>query len=965
MTDPSKRDFATYRRLMRYLRGREWYFVVAVIGYILAAYSEVVFAQTLGVIVDVFEPGSSGPNVVSGGDWLTPLPVLALELELQYWLVFPLLIGVAALVRAFGAVIGEYLLANVSLNLIHQVRCDLFDRLLVLPVSYFDRNSQGSISNRLTDTAQKLRDTVTEVLRILLQDGFKLIVLVIALISLSGRLTLLFTVTLPVVWVIVKVASKRFRSTSESIQSSMGEVTQVGHEAVGGHKLIRTFGAQKHERQRFFSASLANRRLNVRMVATKAISSQTIQMFVGIVLGVLMGLLFLPEVSKGMSTGDLVAYIAIAGVLVQPVKRLSDLNARIQTGLAAADEIFAQIDQAEETDSGIEERDSVAGEVEFRAVSFGYERGEEDVLSEVSFRVEPGQTLAIVGASGSGKSTMVELLMGFYQPQHGEILIDNVPTHEFTKQNLRKHLALVSQDIFLFNDTLHANIAYGELSTVTEEQIDSALERARVKRFVDSLPHGLNTAVGDRGTTLSRGQRQRIAIARALLKDAPILILDEATSALDTESEALVQSALNEAMKGRTTIVIAHRLSTIVHADHILVVEDGRIVEEGTHQSLLGKHGRYAKLFETVDGEAESTSVVEAPAPRLREVEPEPVGASGTLLDAWYGEKRWVRSFAPMSWMYGKLARSRRRRLSANAWVPPVPLLVVGNISLGGTGKTPLVIWLANWLQNSGKKVGVVSRGYKGKGRFPALVQADSDILEVGDEAPLIAERTKCAMVVDPDRTRGVKYLLENHDVDIVLSDDGLQHYALGRHFEIAVIDGARGLGNGMVLPAGPLREPPRRLSEVDWVISNGVNLHAIGMVDDVMHVAPTRFVNIFSQESLSVEGFCERFDSVIHTYSAIGNPRRFETTLRQLGLAPIAHDLPDHSLFRESDIQHHVDDVIVVTEKDWRKIRPLRFQSENIWYLEVSVTFERDVDARLASLFRSKEVDLKNRSGR
>lgn len=962
MTEPSKQDFATYRRLMRYLRGREWYFVAAIVGFILAAYSEVVFAQTLGVIVDVFEPGSSRTGVVGGGGLLTPLPVLALQLEFPYWLIFPLLIGIAALVRAFGAIVGEYLLANVSLNLIHQVRCDLFNRLLVLPVSYFDRNSQGSISNRLTDTAQKLRDTVTEVLRILLQDGFKLIVLVIALIDLSGRLTLLFAVTLPVVWVIVRVASKRFRSTSESIQTSMGEVTQVGHEAVGGHKLIRTFGAQEHERRRFFGASLANRRQNMRMVATKAISSQTIQMFVGVVLGVIMGLLFLPEVSEGMSTGELVSYIAIAGVLVQPVKRLSDLNARIQAGLAAADEIFAQIDQPEESDSGNVELDTVSGSVEFRAVSFGYERGEADVLSEISFRVEAGQTLAIVGASGSGKSTLVELLMGFYQPQKGEILIDNVPTYEFTKSNLRKHLALVSQDIFLFNDTLHTNIAYGELGSVSNEQIDGALERARVKRFVDSLPHGLNTAVGDRGTTLSRGQRQRIAIARALLKDAPILILDEATSALDTESEALVQSALNEAMKGRTTIIVAHRLSTIVHADHILVVEDGRIVEEGTHQDLIGQHGRYATLFETVDGEAESPRVAELPLPRIRDVEPEPVGATGTLLDAWYGNKRWVRSLAPISWAYGRLARYRRSRLSANAWVPPVPLLVVGNISLGGTGKTPLVIWLANWLQDAGKKVGVVSRGYKGKGSFPALVQSDSDILEVGDEAPLIAERAKCAMVVDPDRVRGVEYLLENHDIDIVLSDDGLQHYAMGRHFEIAMIDGARGLGNGMLLPAGPLREPPRRLGEVDWVISNGQNLHAVGMVDDIMHVVPTRFVNIYSQESLNVEGFCERFDSVIHTYSAIGNPRRFENTLRQLGFAPIAHELPDHSLFRESDIQHHVDDVIVVTEKDWRKIRPLRFQSENIWYLEVSVTFERDVEARLTSLFQSKEVDLKKR---
>ena len=850
MSEPSKRDFATYRRLLGYLRGKEWYFVAAIIGFILAAYSEVVFAQTLGVIVDVFNPGAANATAMSGGDWLPPLPVLALDLNWPYWLVFPVLISVAALVRAFGSIVGEYLLANVSLNLIHRVRCDLFDRLLTLPVSYFDRNSQGTISNRLTDTAQKLRDTATEVLRILLQDGFKLIVLVVMLFDYSGRLTMLFGIVVPVVWLIVRVASKRFRTTSENIQASMGEVTQVGQEAVGAHKLIRSFGAQKHERQRFFNASTVNRKQNLRMVATKAISSQTIQMIVGIVLGVLLGLLFLPEINAGMTTGDLVAYIALAGVLVQPVKRLSDLNARIQSGLAAADEIFAQIDQAAEEDEGQREVESVTGEVEFRNVSFRYDTGDTDVLADFSFHVEAGKTLAIVGSSGGGKSTLIELLMGFYRPQSGEILLDGVSTADYTKRNLRRHLALVSQDIFLFNDTLESNIAYGELQDSPRSLIDEALVRARVQQFVDTLPYGLATVVGDRGTNLSRGQRQRIAIARALLKNAPILILDEATSALDTESEALVQSALNEAMQGRTTIIVAHRLSTILHADHILVVERGRIVEEGTHQALLKEKGRYAKLFETADGEGESKRIAQEPRlPAVGNAE-EPVKLSNPLLNGWYGNNKWVKGLAPLSWAFGKLTKSRRRRANAKTWVPPVPLLVVGNITVGGTGKTPLVIWLGQWLQRRGKRVGIVSRGYRGHGEFPMLVQTDTDIAEVGDEAPVLAERTKCAVIVDPDRVRGVQHLLENRDIDVILSDDGLQHYALGRHFEIAVVDGARGLGNGALLPAGPLREPPSRLHEVDWVVCNGANAHALDAVDDIMHVVPTRFVNIFTQES-------------------------------------------------------------------------------------------------------------------
>ena len=958
MAEPSKQDLATYRRLFGYLHGKGWFFLISIVGYVFAAYSEVVFAQTLGAIVDVFDPTATDPTAMSGGDLLPSIPLLVLQLEWSNWLIFPLLICAAALVRAIGSIVGEYLLAHVSLNLIHRVRCDLFDRLLLLPMSYFDRNSLGTISNRLTDTAQKLRDTATEVLRILMQDGFKLIVLICVLIDLSGRLTLLFFLALPIVWVIVRIASKRFRTTSENIQSSMGEVTQVGQEAVGAHKLIRSFGGQRRERGRFHNASDVNRRQNVKMVATKAISSQLIQTIVAIVLGILMGLLFLPQVSVGMTTGDLVTYIAIAGVLVQPVKRLSDLNARIQSGLAAADEIFAHIDQEAEPDDGSIEASKFGGEIEFRNVSFRYESSDVDAVSDISFYVKPGQTVAIVGSSGSGKTTLVELLMGFYRQNEGEILIDGTSIHDFTKSTLRAQLALVSQDIFLFNDTLRANIAYGELNQISVEEMQQALDQSRVTRFLHELPYGLDTIVGDRGTKLSRGQRQRIAIARALLKNAPILILDEATSALDTESEALVQSALNEAMRDRTTIIVAHRLTTVMHADHILVVEHGHVTERGEHHELLRKQGRYAELFEQTNSDSKSDSVIEPPRARNELAFPQESNGH-SLVSSWYDDATWIKSLRPLSWLFGKAVKSRRRRASTQTWVPPVPLVVVGNVTVGGTGKTPLVIWLANWLQQAGCRVGIVSRGYKGKGVFPAFVQTDSDVVHVGDEAPLIVDRTHCAVVVDPNRVRAVQYLLEQQEVDVILSDDGLQHYKLGRHIEIAVIDGARGLGNGLLLPAGPLRESPSRLNEVDWVVSNGQNQHGIRCVDDVFFVEPTRFVNVHTQEEIKVEEFLDRVGSVVHSYAAIGNPTRFRDSLRELGFNPISHDLPDHSLFRESDIQHHVDDVIVVTEKDWRKVQPLRFQSQNMWYLEVNVRFEQDVEPRLRKYLASKGIAL------
>lgn len=937
-------DWRTYKRLLGYVRPYWLLFLLSVIGFSLGSAAEAFFVKLFGDLIDSWEEQLASPA------YLIPLLMLA-----------------AALVRALGAVAGELLLSQISFGVVHNVRTQLFDQLLAMPSAFFDASTQGHLVSRLTYNVAQLRDTGTDALKSIIQDGGKVVVFLGFMLFLSWKLTLIFVATAPLVALVVRAASRRFRRISRRIQNSMGDVTHVASEAVSGYRVVRIFGGEGYERERFHRSSRYNQRQNLKMVATKVTSTQVIQVFVVAALALLIALLFRPGVGGDLTTGQVVTFLGLAAMLANPIRKLSEVNARLQRGLAAAEDIFGQMDQPAEADRGTLDVARVSGRLEFRNVSFAYDGDGPQVLKNIDLTVEPGQTVALVGKSGSGKSTLASLIPRFYEPTAGEILLDGRPLASYALSSLRRQIALVTQQVTLFNDTLERNIAYGALADAGPEAVRDAVIRAHADTFIDELPEGLGTLVGDDGVLLSGGQRQRVAIARALLKDAPVLILDEATSALDTESERHIQAALDEVMRGRTTLVIAHRLSTIEQADVILVMDQGRIVESGSHQTLLARGGAYAALYD-----AQFQDVAKAPpperAPRVRMPRPRLPATmawegGSPVLRAWYGSARWVHALRPLAWLFRRhVARRRMKYLTGRRtpWRAPVPVIVVGNVAVGGTGKTPLVIWLAGILRSWGFRPGIVSRGYGGRGgRRPIDVDADTDPELCGDEAPLLRVRSGCPVVVAADRPAAVRRLLERHACDVVIADDGLQHYALARDLEIAVVDGARGLGNGLCLPAGPLREPPSRLSEVDALVVNGETDRTwqdlAGMVLR-MSVQPRQFVRLDDGERLDADAFAQRHPQV-HAVAGVGNPARFAVTLQQLGMTTDLHPYPDHHRFSGDEVRFDDAWPVVCTEKDAVKLRRLADVPGGVWYLEIDVVLDEDAPHRFEALLRARGI--------